>query len=474
MRPFAPSPADRYSRLFPPFEDPLPINVVEEKLQRLADDMKADQSRMPLEILESDPVGAGYTYFGQFIDHDLTEDRSPFRLAGLVDPNDTENRRTPWLDLDSLYGHGPGCPDYKELYEEDAVSFRLGEVRVHGEAFDVPLKDGWPQLADPRNSENIIVRQIHAMFLKLHNLAVAEIKRTTSDLSSHAVFTEARQRLQWQYQWLVRHDFLKQICQPDIYNAVVENGQCTIDWNTDGFSIPVEFSQAAFRFGHSMVRLDYKLNDGIARLRLDKLFAEHKPGAIDPKLAVDWEQFLTRNRKPEFSMRIDTGIATPLFDLPDASIHLFVSTTSPHGPKALPLRTLLRGSRNKLPIAEQVREQLCPASVLLPPRKVIDHPYDPLAIVRELELYERIPLWYYVLLESELNENGLRLGELGSRLVLEVIEGALSNDPGSFLAVHGNGWSPPPWEVPGRDRVPIRTLFDVATLVGLTTTHPHS
>ena len=95
--------------------------------------------------------------------------------------------------------------------------------------------------------------------------------------------------MQWQYQWLVRHDFLKQICQPDIYNAVVENGQCTIDWNTDGFSIPVEFSQAAFRFGHSMVRPDYTLNEVTQEV---PIFSNKVPD--DPQKLADLRGFRQR------------------------------------------------------------------------------------------------------------------------------------------------------------------------------------
>ena len=51
-------------------------------------------------------IPAGFTYLGQFIDHDITFDPTPFgaaprRPAALV------NLRTPRLDLDSLYGGGP-------------------------------------------------------------------------------------------------------------------------------------------------------------------------------------------------------------------------------------------------------------------------------------------------------------------------------------------------------------------------------
>src|SRR4029077_12213150 len=182
IHPALPSASDRYCRLFAPFDDPLPPQIRDEKLERLGDSMNPPQTPMSLPAWKSKPVGAGYTYFGQFIDHDLTEDRTPLLLAGLMEPNDTENCRTCWLDLANLYGHGPGCPIYAGLYE-DETSFRLGDPLVNGETFDVPLTDGHPHVADSRNNENIIVRQIHALFLKLHNLAVIELEKTTPKLA---------------------------------------------------------------------------------------------------------------------------------------------------------------------------------------------------------------------------------------------------------------------------------------------------
>jgi Animal haem peroxidase len=332
------------------------------------------------------------------------------------------------------------------------------------------LDDNCPQLADGRNSENLILRQVHVLFLRLHNCAVKELKQTRPGLSNEEVFKRAQQRVRWQFQWLVRHDYLSRICDKGVYDDVVERGHRRIDWSK-GFSIPIEFSLAAFRFGHSMVRPDYKLNDGVERMSLDKLFAEHKSGAIDPQLAVDWEEFLTTNHKPEFSMRIDRAIVKPLYSLPDASIHLFVNSSGPHGPNALPVRTLFRGSAARLCTGQQAREQLTPESILLEPRIVKDHPYHPWEDLKEVGLAEQTPLWYYVLLEAELNENGRRLGPLGSRIVLEVIEASLLADPDSFVSIHGSSWEPPPWITSSGESVPVRTLFDLADVVGLKSVH---
>src|SRR4029077_3591874 len=125
------------------------------------------------------------------------------------------------------------------------------------------------------------------------------------------------------------------------------------------------------------------------------------------------------------------------------------------------------GAANGLPTGQQVRDGLCPGAVMQRPVVVPDHRYDPWAILRELEMEHRVPLWYYILLEAEIDENGLRLGRVGSRLVLEVIEGSLWADPNSFLRRFGNGWLPPPWKRPDGSDFPIRTLLDVARFDGL-------
>ena len=48
---------------------------------------------------------AGFTFIGQFIDHDITLDTTPLDLQQ-VDPDATVNFRTPRYDLDVLYGAG--------------------------------------------------------------------------------------------------------------------------------------------------------------------------------------------------------------------------------------------------------------------------------------------------------------------------------------------------------------------------------
>lgn len=470
IRPQTPSAPNRYSRLFSPVEPPFDANA----MARLGCSMdKVLPSKRDPRIL------AGYTYFGQFIDHDLTRDDTDLDKAGELAPCETENHRTPWLDLDHLYGNGPCSPTHRHLYEDDGASFRLGKICVNGEPFDLPLDTTeMPQLADNRNKENMIVRQVHVMFLKLHNAAVKELP---AKLPAQERFRRARDRVCWQYQWLVRHDFLLTICDRDVYNDIIENHRCLIDWSAHGFSIPVEFSQAAFRFGHSLVRDSYILNlsptgappsphPGVSLEELFRSAYEAKPLSVNRH--VDWNRFLggyagkTSSAfvgRHEFAALIDTSIAKPLFNLPPSTIRPFVENLAPKETKELPVRTLDRGAKTGLATGQYVAEKFGVAPLTFDPT------CDSWNVLERLDLKDRTPLWYYVLLEAEVQHDGGSLGTVGSRLVAEVIEGSLRADPGSFLSQNHSEWVPPPWIGPKGKPIAIKTLLDLAAVVGFAT-----
>src|ERR1041385_335351 len=436
-------PRSTYCRLFPRFDQPNATNLDKLGLSMMP---PTEGTQIPIECRHGQMMGAAYTYFGQFIDHDLTEDRTTLRNAGKREPDYTLNCRRHFLDLDTLYGDGPEGRESKSLYAADGYSFALGKVLTDGQEFDVPLVHRRPQLADPRNSENVLVRQMHVMFLKLHNLIASQLP---ADLSPKERFKKARQQTQWQYQWLVRNDFVAQVCNKDVYLDVVTNRNYRLYW-PGGFAIPVEFSQAAFRFGHSMVRPEYKLKGGM--FSLQKLFSESKRGPIDPEMAIPWADFFTG---VERAMRIDTSIARPLFGLPRVNIRLFTNFLLLAGPHQLPVRTLRSGAATGLPSGQCVRAQLCPEASEPKPSPTCPPSYCPWKHAQELGFEEHTPLWYYILLEAETLENGLTLGVLGSRLVAEVIEGALRADPDSFVTVHP-GWQPVKWKTSDGTEMEIR------------------
>src|SRR6266852_3069801 len=105
-KPFRESAANRYCRLFPPSELAADVDRYCDALRTLGCAMIDDGSRVSDERPEI-LVECGYTYFGQFIAHDLTKDVSSVDDAWRKEPEELENLQAPRLDLDVLYGGGP-------------------------------------------------------------------------------------------------------------------------------------------------------------------------------------------------------------------------------------------------------------------------------------------------------------------------------------------------------------------------------
>jgi hypothetical protein len=219
---------------------------------------------------------AVYTYFGQFVDHDITLEKSG--QPGMAPPvgenleplplkdirEQTRNVRTGELELDSVYNH-PARRDP----EPNGPKMKIGKVSPSGnrplgkddfndllrrrKQLDVPERDREALIGDPRNDENLIVAQMHVAFLRAHN-------RLLEEVSSPERFRKAKRRLRRHYQHIVIHDFLRQIAEPSIVDDIIENGNRIYDPDEDEFFMPLEFAVAAYRFGHSMVRTQYDYN----------------------------------------------------------------------------------------------------------------------------------------------------------------------------------------------------------------------
>jgi hypothetical protein len=379
----------------------------------------------------NDSVPAGYTYLGQFIDHDITFDpMSKFgevnRIKTLVD------FRSPRLDLDSLYGAGPR--DQPFLYDWSTgrlsgakllVGSSAGDGRV---VYDLPRNDQGRALAgDGRNDENLVVSQLHLLFIRFHNSVVDLLHHQHAEWGPMTLFEQARHHVRWHYQWIVLHDFLPRVIGRAVLRKAI--AERTYYKTPNGPYIPVEFSAAAYRFGHSMVRDTYALND---LGRQVPIFDRGQAGEPDdlqgfrrlpPHLAIDWSRFfdLPGEKGAQSSRTIDTCLADGLGHLPPG----FSERSIPE----LPRLNLKRGKALRLPSGRAVadamqRKPLTDSQLRLDSLKAGQD-----AVRREP------PLWYYILCEAQSRHGngGRHLGPVGGQIVAEVLIGLLQADPTSYV-----------------------------------------
>lgn len=388
--------------------------------------------------LDNPDIPSGYTYVGQFIDHDITFDPSS-SLQRMNDPEGLVNFRTPRFDLDSLYGSGPSEDPFMYDQASGGVKLLVGKVRANGSDTvedDLPRNSqGRALIGDPRNDENIIVSQLHLAFSKFHN-KVVDLVQAKQGLSGDELFKEAQRIVRFHYQWTVVNDFLRRTVGDDMLNRVWQPGADGephrinlrfYRWKVQPF-MPVEFSVAAYRFGHSQVRPTYTINDVVPELPTFSPKGDSNPLAdfrgfrpLPQQWTIEWGRFFEIDGStPQLSRKIDTKLASVLTDLPGM----------PTGMESLAVRNLLRGWRIGLPSGRRIATAV-----------------GETALTREELGFDQIrysgpaPLWYYVLKEAEVKEEGKRLGPVGGRIVAEVLLGLLKGDPLSFVNVEP-GWMP--------------------------------
>ena len=192
---------------------------------------------------------AGTTFYGQFLDHDITRDASS-RLGRPTPLRRSTNLRTARFDLDSVYGGGPD--ESPDLYEDDDLHFR---VESGGLFEDLPRNaDGEAIISDPRNDENLMISGLQVAFLKFHNAVIDRV--LAGSLSGSAAFAEANRLVRWHHQWMTLHEYLPLVVGQDMIDDILTNGRQ--HFTDDQPRIPVEFQTSAYRFGHSLVRPSYR------------------------------------------------------------------------------------------------------------------------------------------------------------------------------------------------------------------------
>ena len=401
-------------------------------------------------------IPAGYTYFGQFVDHDLTLDDRANDLVTPTPPSALVNGRTPQLDLDSVYGSGPSTST--QLYEGDGMRLKVGEVLTGSNdagARDLPRgANGQAVIGDPRNDENRLVAGIHSMFLRFHNATVDRIVLAQPSLSTAQVFAQARAEVVAAYQSIIINDFLPQIVGQRQVEDVVRKTPTGYATNLRFYNacqqMPVEFSVAAYRFGHSMVRALYRINASTDRVPV--FSGTFVPGSdltgFSPSpstFGVNWDFFVPSvgsTVKAQWSYKIDNSITSSLGLLP--------LPATGAGPANLAKRNLLRSQQIGLPSGQAVARAM--GVTPLPDDKILVGKATGVATDTQAitsvssEFAGNAPLWTYILAEATAHaypvsggkivgpqREAYRLGPVGGRIVAETIVGLMKSDPASIL-----------------------------------------
>jgi hypothetical protein len=430
----------KFGRLFPTLP-PLALPGVDDdglrdRLRRLGADSESPMfPGSDADDPDNSKIPVGFVFFGQFVDHDITLDTTS-SLERQNDPEGIANFRTPLLELDSVYGSGPDVtPHFYQGGGKLLVDEEFGRPQLPRTSTRTAV------IGDPRNDENLIISQLQLLFLRFHNRVVDAL--AARGFTGGRLFREAQRIVRWHYQWVVLREFLPLTVGKDVVKEIFKGdccstGRCFYNWRHEPF-IPVEFAVAAYRFGHSQIPGRFQVNDEFVVDGSPKvpLFDPAQVGKEDPddlsgfgsrgaRRFVDWRYlFATGDGDEQPSKRIDPVLSPPLFHLP------FIADPGPDNPDSLAARNLLRGHAFGLPSGQAVARAMC-----LDPLSPGD-----LDEVADFGFEEHTPLFYYLLREAEVAEQGRRLGPVGARIVAEVLIGLLEGDRMSFVRAYPK-WTP--------------------------------
>jgi hypothetical protein len=448
---------------------------------------------------DSATLPAEYTYLGQFIDHNLDFDETPQPTAN-VNPSSLTNFESFRFDLNDVFGGGPSVDP--QLYASDhkhlLVSGTLGApnpdglptVTGNGGVFDLFRgSSGQADIVEPRNDETQILSQIDAAFIAFYNDFIDEGDS----------YAQARQLTENYYQEIVLTDVLPAYVGQDTIDQYLRfgpNGQVHVQ--TKNFSVanftPIEFSVGAYRFGHSLVRNNYHINDidptgadiddNVSIFDLDNFQAGDLSGGAPlpgPNLLgtssctstslctqpnpaghqIQWKYFVPAlDKNPNdaginFARKTQTTISPALFNLPAESIAGCAdAATSPvcNGSASIIARDFARGNYDGLASGQAIAQTLgCPVI----PAKSINPTSDAV-------FDTGTPLLYYVLAEAQ--KSGQTLGCVGKSIVAQVFIQVLAETPGSILQTN---FKPDPSLVKLAPETPAFSFGDLLVDTGL-------
>lgn len=472
-----------------------------ESFRRLQSLERESRGALSQPLVQPMRLAPAYTYFGQFVNHDISAPagdvvtlREPPAGTGVIGTDlppgldrahrastrvilaNLVNEQADPLALDSLYGDGPDSadPEIRALYAPDGKRFRLGTTRTEPDQFfrdkgrdparirhdrnapDILRQDGRPLIADRRNDENLIVSQLHLAFLLVHNKAVAALEGAIPDRA--ACFAAARQLVTLHYHWLILHDFLARLLHPSTLRTPLADRPQKLPAPR---LVPLEFTTAAFRFGHSMVGATYDFNANFGRggrferegATLQDLFdftTQRNMGQPDraetlqlpDHWVIEWDR-MTRPPKPGAgpggAEQIDLTFAEGMLNAMGSS------EVPAHG--SILFRNLMRGFQRRIPFG-QVLAGACGLEALDPGQLRAALPESAPGkkglreLAEDLGMLTETPPWLYVLAEARHDGEGERLGFLASEIIADTITGLMRHMPQSLLNHEAGGWHP--------------------------------
>jgi len=464
-------------------------------LQALAHRMIWEQAIAPRP--DNSSIPAGYTYLGQLIAHDLTFNAAPLGASsrGVAGGH---NLVSPALDLDCIYGGGPDRLPWLYCWEEGdptggrRARLRLGLTRPSSNTSGCPMltqatlndlprvrsgsatnnlpdavRPGVPTgnakelyeplTADPRSEDTLMLSQLVVLFHKLHNRIVAKLGGAGA--GSQETFRLARALTRRCYRAIIAHDYLRRLLDRDIwqnYLARYEAGELSaftfmhpLLASSASPSLPAEFTMAAFRIGHVMIRQGYELNRTKNKpfpLELLMRFTGGVPGKvpITADWVIEWPLFFPpcqADGTPQPGANFQASHALIPAVGKEVNRHPSFAPSQAHRPLqgmppetwgGLMYRDLARGFDALLPSGQELSQSLFGAHTVsteelragLAASLTAAHALDNAQIDA---LSQDTPLFYYILREAEL-AGGRHLGRLGSTIVAEVIFAILTRD----------------------------------------------
>jgi hypothetical protein len=359
---------------------------------------------------------AGWPFFGQFIGHDITADRS--RLRTQVDPAGLRNARSEFLNLECLYGDGPiGHPF---LFQRQDPAKLLTDPSGHDVLRNA---EGTAIIGDPRNDSHVVISQMHLAFVHAHNTFVDRVR--AEGTPDDEAFDVAARELRWHYQTVVLREFLPRLIGEELVDDLLHNGRryyCPI---AEPF-IPLEFADAAYRYGHSQIRHAYALNRNAEPATMFPDLIGFRPIPVDQR--VEWPCLFDVAGSPPAirSKKIDGRLVGALIALPTA----LTGTTEVAEFHSLAVRDLTRGRAVGLPSGETISTYLGEAPLSADEVGAVNAGWK-----------GETPLWYYILREADVRCDGNRLGPVGARIVGEVLVGLIELDPDSVRHAPAD-WQP--------------------------------